>query len=105
VIAAVRQTSFQGIAYVRPAEWDAKGDNTAAVIFVNVVDGERFKEIDQIVGSPWKNVATGRVKGDCRSLEHDCRQIRARTSNRCNLHRRMLVVFTLATNGPQWQEW
>src|SRR5215475_5353888 len=52
VIAAVRQTSFQGIAYVRPAEWDTKGDNTAAVIFVNAVDGERFKEIDQIAGSP-----------------------------------------------------
>jgi branched-chain amino acid transport system substrate-binding protein len=52
VIAAVRQASFQGIAYARPAEWDAKGDNTAAVIFVNVVDGERFKEIDQIAGSP-----------------------------------------------------
>jgi branched-chain amino acid transport system substrate-binding protein len=52
VIAAMRQRSFQGIAYARPIEWDAKGDNTAAVIFVNVVDGERFKEIDQIVGAP-----------------------------------------------------
>jgi hypothetical protein len=28
----------------------AKGDNTAAVIFVNEVDGERFREIDQIGG-------------------------------------------------------
>jgi branched-chain amino acid transport system substrate-binding protein len=52
VIAAMRQGSFQGVAYARPIEWDAKGDNTAAVIFVNVVDGERFKEIDQIAGAP-----------------------------------------------------
>ena len=52
VIAAMRQRPFQGIAYARPIEWDAKGDNTAAVIFVNVVDGERFKEIDQITGGP-----------------------------------------------------
>src|SRR5262245_5928863 len=52
VIAAMRQKPFQGIAYARPIEWDAKGDNTAAVIFVNVVDGERFKEIDQIAGGP-----------------------------------------------------
>jgi branched-chain amino acid transport system substrate-binding protein len=52
VIAAMRKRPFQGIAYARPIEWDAKGDNTAAVIFVNVVEGDRFKEIDQIVGGP-----------------------------------------------------
>jgi len=52
VVAAVRQISFQGVAYARPVEWDAKGDNTAAVIFVNVVDGDGFKEIDQIANAP-----------------------------------------------------
>jgi len=52
VIAAMRQGSFQGIAYARPVEWDAKGDNVAAVIYVNGVEGERFKEIDQITGLP-----------------------------------------------------
>jgi branched-chain amino acid transport system substrate-binding protein len=52
VIAAMRQGSFQGIAYARPVEWDAKGDNVAAVIYVNLVEGERFKEIDQIAGLP-----------------------------------------------------
>jgi hypothetical protein len=32
------------------AHRDAKGDNVAAVIFVNDVDGGRFREIDQIGG-------------------------------------------------------
>ena len=50
VVAAMRAGPFQGIAYARPVEWDAKGDNTAAVIFVNTVEGGRFKEIDQIGG-------------------------------------------------------
>jgi len=50
VVAAMRARPFQGIAYARPVEWDAKGDNTAAVIFVNTVEGGRFKEIDQIGG-------------------------------------------------------
>jgi branched-chain amino acid transport system substrate-binding protein len=48
VIAALRATRFQGIAYARPVTWDAKGDNTAAVIFLNIVEGERFKEIVEI---------------------------------------------------------
>jgi branched-chain amino acid transport system substrate-binding protein len=48
VVAAMRQLHFQGVAYARPVEWDEKGDNKAAVIFVNIVDGNRFKEIDQI---------------------------------------------------------
>jgi branched-chain amino acid transport system substrate-binding protein len=52
VVAAVRQISFQGVAYARPVEWDEKGDNRAAVIFVNVVEGERFKEIDEIASTP-----------------------------------------------------
>jgi len=52
VVTAMRQMPFQGIAYARPVEWDEKGDNAAAVIFVNVVDGDRFKEIDQIAGGP-----------------------------------------------------
>ena len=50
VVAAMRAGPFQGIAYARAVEWDAKGDNVAAVIFVNTVEGQRFKEIDQIGG-------------------------------------------------------
>jgi branched-chain amino acid transport system substrate-binding protein len=46
----MRAGPFQGIAYAKPVEWDAKGDNLAAVIFVNTVEGGRFKEIDQIGG-------------------------------------------------------
>src|SRR5262249_41912009 len=45
VLAALRAIQFQGIAYARPVSWDAKGDNVAAVIFLNVVEGEGFKEI------------------------------------------------------------
>ena len=48
VVAALRGSSFQGIAYARPVTWDAKGDNTAAVIMLNVVDGDRFKEIGEV---------------------------------------------------------
>jgi hypothetical protein len=33
-----------------PETFDAKGDNAAAVIFVNDVDSDRFREIDQIGG-------------------------------------------------------
>ena len=50
VVAAMRAVPFQGIAYARAVEWDAKGDNIAAVIFVNTVEDHRFKEIDQIGG-------------------------------------------------------
>ena len=48
VVAALRAARFQGIAYVRPVTWDAKGDNTAAVIFLNVVEGDHFKEIAEV---------------------------------------------------------
>jgi branched-chain amino acid transport system substrate-binding protein len=48
VVAAMRSLRFQGIAYARPVTWDAKGDNTAAVIFVNIVEGDRFKQIAEI---------------------------------------------------------
>jgi branched-chain amino acid transport system substrate-binding protein len=51
VLKAMRGLKFQGIAYARPVEWDAKGDNKAAVIFVNVVDGDHFKEVD-VIGAP-----------------------------------------------------
>jgi branched-chain amino acid transport system substrate-binding protein len=51
VIRAIRASKFQGIAYARPVEWDEKGDNVAGVIFVNVVDGDHFREIDQIGGA------------------------------------------------------
>jgi branched-chain amino acid transport system substrate-binding protein len=48
VVAALKAIRFQGVAYAKPVAWNEKGDNTGAVIFVNVVDGDRFKEIDQI---------------------------------------------------------
>ena len=48
VVAALRMLKFQGIAYARPVEWDAKGDNKAAVIFLNLVEGDRFKEIGEV---------------------------------------------------------
>jgi branched-chain amino acid transport system substrate-binding protein len=52
VLAAMKATRFQGIAYARPAQWNPKGDNVAAVIFVNAVEGGRFKEVDEIAGEP-----------------------------------------------------
>jgi branched-chain amino acid transport system substrate-binding protein len=55
VVAALRASHYQGIAYNRPVEWDAKGDNTAAVIFVNVVDGDRFKEVGEITREDVRN--------------------------------------------------
>jgi branched-chain amino acid transport system substrate-binding protein len=50
VLVALKDINFQGVAYASPETFDAKGDNTAAVIFVNDVDGDRFREIDQIGG-------------------------------------------------------
>jgi branched-chain amino acid transport system substrate-binding protein len=50
VLAALKGLTFQGVAYAAPEAFDAKGDNTAAVIFVNEVGGDRFREIDQIGG-------------------------------------------------------
>ena len=55
VVAALRKVQYQGIAYARPVTWDAKGDNTAAVIFVNVVEGDRFKEVGEITRSDTPN--------------------------------------------------
>ena len=48
VIGALRSLRYQGIAYARPVEWVAKGDNMAAVIFLNIVEGDRFKEVGEI---------------------------------------------------------
>ncbi len=48
VLAALKAIKLQGIAYANPVEWSDKGDNLAAVIFVNKVVGDRFEEIDQI---------------------------------------------------------
>ncbi|MGY8662072.1 branched-chain amino acid ABC transporter substrate-binding protein [Bradyrhizobium sp. UFLA05-109] len=48
VVAALRNLTFQGIAYARPVQWTEKGDNKSAVIFVNVVEGDHFKQVDQI---------------------------------------------------------
>jgi branched-chain amino acid transport system substrate-binding protein len=55
VIGALRGLRYQGIAYARPVEWDAKGDNVAAVIFVNIVEGDRFKEVGEITRSDGPN--------------------------------------------------
>ena len=48
VMSALRALRYQGIAYARPVEWDTKGDNMAAVIFLNTVEGDQFKEIGEI---------------------------------------------------------
>jgi branched-chain amino acid transport system substrate-binding protein len=48
VMSALRTLRYQGIAYARPVEWDTKGDNMAAVIFLNTVEGDQFKEIGEI---------------------------------------------------------
>ncbi len=48
VVAALRALHYQGVAYARQVEWDAKGDNVAAVIFLNTVDGGRFKEVGEL---------------------------------------------------------
>jgi branched-chain amino acid transport system substrate-binding protein len=48
VVAALKTIHFQGVAYAKPVAWNEKGDNLGAVIFVNVVDGDHFKEVDQI---------------------------------------------------------
>jgi branched-chain amino acid transport system substrate-binding protein len=48
VVSALRSLHYQGIAYAQPVEWDAKGDNVAAVIFLNTVEGGRFKEVGEI---------------------------------------------------------
>ena len=52
VLAAMRAVRFQGIAYARPVQWNSKGDNVAAVIFVNVVEKGGFREVDEIAGEP-----------------------------------------------------
>jgi branched-chain amino acid transport system substrate-binding protein len=51
VMDALRSLRYQGIAYARPVEWDPKGDNMAAVIFLNTVEGDRFKEVGEITRS------------------------------------------------------
>jgi branched-chain amino acid transport system substrate-binding protein len=48
VLAALKAIKFQGIAYAKPVEWNEKGDSKAAVIFVNDVEGDHFKEISEI---------------------------------------------------------
>ncbi len=52
VLAALKGMTFQGVAYAAPEAFDAKGDDKAAVIFVNDVDGDRFREIAEIGGAP-----------------------------------------------------
>ena len=44
----LRDLQFQGIADARPVTWNAKGDNTAEVIFLNTVEGDHFKEIGEV---------------------------------------------------------
>jgi hypothetical protein len=54
VAAAMRGVKFQGIAYARPIEWDENADNKAAVIFVNVVDGQGFQGGPRHAMTPWR---------------------------------------------------
>ncbi|MFL5495028.1 MAG: branched-chain amino acid ABC transporter substrate-binding protein [Gemmatimonadales bacterium] len=48
VVAAMRTVRFQGVAYSRVLEWDAKGDNRASVTVLNVVEHHRFREIAEL---------------------------------------------------------
>jgi hypothetical protein len=48
VQAALKSIVFPGVAYAEPAAFDAKGDNKAAVIFVNAVEDGHFREIAEI---------------------------------------------------------
>jgi branched-chain amino acid transport system substrate-binding protein len=48
-LAALESIKFQGVAYAAPIQWADNGDNKAAVIFLNRVDGDHFTEVDQIV--------------------------------------------------------
>lgn len=48
VVAAVRKIDFRGIAYGKAVQWDEKGDNRVASIFLTVVEGDRFKEIGEV---------------------------------------------------------
>jgi branched-chain amino acid transport system substrate-binding protein len=50
VLAALKGVKFQGVAYAAPEAFDGRGDNIAAVIFVNEVEADRFREIEQIGG-------------------------------------------------------
>jgi branched-chain amino acid transport system substrate-binding protein len=52
VVAAMRDVRFQGVAYSRLLEWDAKGDNRASVTVLNVVDHHRFREIAELGFEP-----------------------------------------------------
>jgi len=48
----VSLTSAGGPGAAPDVEWDAKRDNVSAVIFVNVVEGDHFKEIGGITRDP-----------------------------------------------------
>jgi len=48
VITAVRETRFRGIAYSNAVQWDAKGDNLAAVTALHVVENGRFHQVAEI---------------------------------------------------------
>jgi len=48
LLAALKATKFQGIAYAEPVTWKPNGDNRAAVVFINSVEDEHFKEIAAI---------------------------------------------------------
>jgi branched-chain amino acid transport system substrate-binding protein len=48
VVAAMQGLKFQGIAYPRPHEWDAKGDNKATLTALHVVEGNHYRQIAEI---------------------------------------------------------
>jgi hypothetical protein len=48
VTAAIRTVHFQGIAYPRQIEWDAQGDNIAALTALYPVTDDKFRQIAEI---------------------------------------------------------
>ncbi len=48
IVATMRASPFQGIAYHRPIEWDDKGDNVAATTALYVVKDRQFRQIAEI---------------------------------------------------------
>jgi hypothetical protein len=73
---------FQSAAYGAPEALQAKGDKIAAVIFVNEVDGGRFRESDQIGGGQGRPICPGHMNrcivlyNSDASIVSSCRKMR-----------------------------
>lgn len=48
VLRAIRAIEFQGLAYHRPVEWDARGDNRATITVLSDIEAGHFHELAQI---------------------------------------------------------